>query len=552
MADFYWYSISATNNNWGQTGANCRWYSGPGGSGTHYTAPPTSADRAIFDANSGTAACGFAANYTANCLSLLCNGPLGTSPTTTQITSGAGVTINVYQDISLSASQIFDVKQYPTVVMTGTTPGTISTNGNSFGHLTIDKGTGSITLNDDLIGTGNAILTLTSGTLDANGKNVTFGAFATSGAAARTLTMGSGIWNMVFESESNSIPITSWNIASTTGLTFNKGTATIKLNHAANDPTTNQSLVIGLKNALTSSATTIDITDITGFPTAGYVLVGNEVIQYTGINTGTKQLTIGLRGYGGTTTLSSVPAGTAVSAILQGNSTLALPMTSGVAAPIAVVDASIYPSSGTVYIGTEVIAYSGTNLVTNLLGTGSVGTPTQNHSTSDPVYAYQAKSFAGGGLTYNDVIFGCFGYKTKNYIYGSNTFSNIKNTAPGFTWTATGNKYPGFQELAFEAGATNIIGSSLGFSGTAAYQQQVDSQTPGSQTTLSIIPASAIWNVGTHSVNAGNNTNLFYVAGALDYVTWQDVLALPASLPPAASSSPSTKLSITTCAQLSI
>lgn len=552
--DYFWYSTTA--GNWNSTGAQSRWFTQSGGLGTKITAnPPTAADRAIFDSASGGGNCNLPASGTVTCLSLLCNGDLGTSPTTTQITSGSSTSMEVSADISLSPNQIFDVTRYPYVKMVGSANGTITTNGNTFGELEIIKtGGASVTLVDDLIGIGNATLTLTSGTFDANNKNVTFGAFYTGLPTTRTLTMGSGTWNMVFESESNSIPITTWNIDNTTGLTFNKGTATIKINHAANRSDTNASMVAGLRSALTSSASVIDVVDIAAFPASGTIMIGNEVIQYVGTNTGTRQIgtTSITRGYGGTTTPATHPVGTAITGVLQGNSTLALPITSGVAAPIAVVDASIYPVSGTVYIGTETIAYSGTNLATNLLGTTTVGTPTQNHSISDPVYAYQAKQFRGGGLTYNDVIFGCFGYKTKNYIYGSNTFSNIKNTAPGFTWTATGNKYPGFQELAFEAGATNIIGSSLGFSGTATYQQQVDSQTPGSQTTLSIIPASAIWNVGTHSVNAGNNTNLFYVAGAVDYVTWQDVLALPASLPPAAISSPSTKLSITTCPQLSI
>ena len=555
MANFYWFSNSATANNWGQTGANCRWYSGSGGTGTHYTAAPTSADNAIFDANSGTAACTFAAGYTANCLSLLCNGLTGSSPTTTQITSAAGVTINVNQDVSLSASQIFDVKQYPTVVMTGTTPATISTNGNSFGSLTIDKGTGSVTLNDDLIGIGNAILTLLSGTFNANNKNVTFGAFTTSGTASRTLTMGSGTWTMLFEGESTSVPITSWNIASTSGLTFNKDTATIRMIHAANDPTSNQSLIIGLKNAFTNLSTTIDITDIAGFPASGYVLIGNEVVQYVGTNTATKQLgtTSLTRGYGGTTIASNVPAGAAVAAVLFGNSTLAAPIVSGVAAPISVIDASIYPQSGTVYIGTEVIAYAGTNLTTNQLGTTTVGTPAQNHSTTDPVYAYQAKYFVGGGLTYNNVVFGCFGYKIKNYIYGANTFTNIKNSDAGFTWATNSDKYPGFQELAFEAGLTNVISGPLSFTGTSSYQQRVDSQTAGTRTTLSISPASTGWYVGTNSVDGGNNLNLYYSNGSSNYIYWKDVIGLPNIAPPVVTGGPpNTKLSITVSPMMSI
>ena len=535
MATYFWF-LASGNRRWDQTGAQSAWYTATNGGGTKITASaPTSADVVVFDANSGAGTCSFAANYTANCLDLLCNGYGAVGPTATTLTSSAGVTINVYRDIALSNNAVFDVKQYPTVVMTDSTNnGTISTNGNSFGGLTIDKGTASITLNDDLIGTGNAVLALTSGTLNANNKNVTFGSFITSGTAARTLTMGSGTWNMCYEGEISSLAFNSWDINSTTNLTFNKGTATIVLNHSRNNPATNDSLVAGLKNALTSSASTIDLVDITGFTaaTAGSVLIGNEVISYTGV-TG-NQLTGLTRGVGGTTTLSSVPAGTAVIGVLYGNSTLAAPLVSGVSTTADVVDSKLYPPSGDIYVGTETIHYTANNTTTNTLTLST--TPTQNHSISDPVYSYQAKKFVGGGLTYNNVVFGCFGYKLKNYIDGSNTFTNIKNTNTGFTWTATSNVYPGFQELAFAAGATNIISTSLSFTGTSAYQQQIDSQTPGTQTTLSIIPATSYWFVGTHSVDAGNNTNLQYVGGSTDYITWQDIIGLPVYTPPPPSS----------------
>lgn len=485
MADFFWYNPSG-NANWNTTGAQSRWYTGSGGTGTKITAnSPTAADNAIFDANSGAGGCNFPSGFAGSCLSLLCNGLTGTSPTTTTLTSASNVSLYVYGNISLSANQIFDVKLYPNVQMVGTSAATISTNGNSFGNLFIDKVTGSVTLNDDLIGIGNASLVLNSGTFNANNKNVSFGAFQSISGSTKTLIMGSGTWNMLFEGEVTSVPIVTWNVSGV-ALTIDSGTSTIRLIHAANDPTTNGSLVIGLKNAFTSSSTTIDITDITGFPTSGAVLIGNEVIKYVGINTTTKQLgtTSLTRGYGGTTIVASVPAGTAVTGVLFGNSTLTAAMTAGAYAPISVVDASLYPNSGVVYIGTEAISYTGTNLTTNQLGTTSVGVPTQNHSIGAPVYAYQAKTFNGGGFTYYKLVLGCFGYKVRNLIQGVNTFNNIQNSNTGFTWTANSNYYPGFQEIAFEAGVTNTLSSALAFSGTPAYQQKINSSLSGFQATL--------------------------------------------------------------------
>ena len=232
MADYFWFSNSTTNTNWNSTGGNSRWYSASGGNGTRKTAPPTSTDNAIFDAASGTGPCNFGPGYQASCLNLYCNGYLGVGPTTTQISGGSGTAINVYGAVQLSPNQIFDVKQYPKIIMTGTAAGSINCNGNTFGDIDIAKTDPAVvTLNDDLIGTGNAVLNLISGTLDANNKNVTFGNFYTGGTSTRQVNMGSGTWTLTFEGELTGISFNTWEINTTTGLTFNAGTSTIKLCH---------------------------------------------------------------------------------------------------------------------------------------------------------------------------------------------------------------------------------------------------------------------------------------------------------------------------------
>ena len=367
------------------------------------------------------------------------------------------------------------------------------------------------------------------GTFNANNKNVTFGNFYTGGTATRTLTMGSGTWTMLFEGEAGAAPsFNTWQVATTTGLTFNKDTATIKLLHARNDPTTNDSQVSGLRTALTSSATTIQVTDVTPFDLGnGYVWVGEEIIYYVGVNTSTRELTIVGRGINGTTTLASVPAGTAVLGALEGRSSLQLALTAGVASNIKVQNASKFPPSGTVYIENESITYSSIDLVNNLLIASSI--PVYNHSIGAIVLSDQVRAFYGGGLSYYNLVVACNGYKSTTFIYDSNTFQTIKNTNTGFTYTLTNNVYPGYIALSFQASQTNTV-SSFGFTGTSSYLCTVQSQTVGTQTTLSIIPATSLWNVGTNSQNGGNNTNLYYVAGAIDYVYWKDILGLPATV----------------------
>ena len=529
MTDFYWYNPSGSAN-WTSTGASGRWYSASGGTGTKFSSVPTSTDNAIFDANSGAGTCNFPNAAVGNCLNLYCNGYGAVGPTTTQISGGPNSILNVYGSITLSPNQVFDLKQTPKVVMLGSSSATINCNGTSFGDLDIQKTGGQLTLNDDLFGIGNAVLSLTAGTFIVGTKNVTFGGFYTGGSATRFLAMGSGTWTMTFEGESSSIPINTWEVNSSTGLTLDAGTSTIKLLHARNDPSTNDSQVSALSASLSDTDTYIYVTDITPFDvTSGYVWVGEEVIYYSGVNTASRTLIIAGRGIGGTTILPFVPAYTAVLGAMQGNSALQVAITAGVPNNISVTDASKFPKSGVVYIENEFISYTGTDLTLNLL-TG-ISVPANNHSPGVVVYSSQARNFYGGGLTYYNLVIGCLGYRSITYIYGSNTFNSIRNKNPGFTYTPTNDAYPGVLTLSFQAAVTNVV-NSFSFTGSSVpswrqYICNVVSSSAGVQTTLSIIPPSTTWRVGTNSVNGGNNTNISFTGGFTDYLYFQDIIGLP-------------------------
>jgi hypothetical protein len=86
--------------------------------------------------------------------------------------------------------------------------------------ITIDNLTGTVQLGDAF--NSLASLNLTSGTFNANNQNVTATTFSGTGTITRTLTLGSGLWTL-------SGTGTVWNLATTTGLTFNKNTANIVL-----------------------------------------------------------------------------------------------------------------------------------------------------------------------------------------------------------------------------------------------------------------------------------------------------------------------------------
>lgn len=85
-----------------------------------------------------------------------------------------------------------------------------------------------VSLGDALTCTGPISITPVVGAasfgFDANGYDVTCATFASSSTNTRTITMGSGTWTLT-----STAAATVWNMATTTGLTLNAGTATIAL-----------------------------------------------------------------------------------------------------------------------------------------------------------------------------------------------------------------------------------------------------------------------------------------------------------------------------------
>jgi len=102
---------------------------------------------------------------------------------------------------------------------------TITTNGVAINRpITINNTAGATTqLLDNLSmnGASAPTLTLTQGTFNANNFNVTCASFSSANTNTRTLTMGSGTWTLTGTG-------VVWNIATTTNLTLNSNSSTIK------------------------------------------------------------------------------------------------------------------------------------------------------------------------------------------------------------------------------------------------------------------------------------------------------------------------------------
>lgn len=90
---------------------------------------------------------------------------------------------------------------------------------------------GTFSLSDALTVGSSRTVTLTNGTFTANNQTVSMGAFSSSNANTRALTMGSGTWSLTGTG-------TVWDLGTTTGLTLTEGTSTIKLtNNSASSKT---------------------------------------------------------------------------------------------------------------------------------------------------------------------------------------------------------------------------------------------------------------------------------------------------------------------------
>lgn len=87
--------------------------------------------------------------------------------------------------------------------------------------FTVNAPGGTYTLQDNFVmSDATRTFTVTQGTFDANGFNVTCGLFNSSNSNTRTLTMGSGTWTLTGVG-------TVWNFTTTTGLTYNVNTSTV-------------------------------------------------------------------------------------------------------------------------------------------------------------------------------------------------------------------------------------------------------------------------------------------------------------------------------------
>ena len=166
----------------------------------------------------------------------------------------------IYGNLTLGSGATYTAGSNATTFAATSGTNTITTNGVTADFpLTFNGVGGTWQLQDNLTVGSSRTVTLTNGTLNANGKNVTIGAFAL-GSGTKTLTLGSGTWTVAGASWDANTNVTGLTVSASTGtISMTSGSAKTFSGGGLTWPTLNQ----GGAGALTiaQSNTFANITD---------------------------------------------------------------------------------------------------------------------------------------------------------------------------------------------------------------------------------------------------------------------------------------------------
>jgi hypothetical protein len=522
MANRYWVGGTAA---WNGT-AGTKWALTSGGAGGQ--AVPTSADD-VFFSNLSTGTCTISTGNT-GAKSINCTGFTGTIAGTAAITVSGSITLVTGMGFTYTGT------------LTVNDTGTLTTASKTLGPVTINGAGITVSLGDSLTMGATATFTFTAGTLNLANNTLSAGLFASNNSNTRVIQFGTG--NIAVTGSGASL----FN-ATGTNLTYT-GTPTVNINNNSATASTVTSSSFSQTNALDFNITTGTYTltigafgqlgslNFTGF--AGTVVNSSRLLYRSWTNPAS-----GITWNAGTsTTTFSNTFGTQT--ITTNNVTLDFPMaySSGSSGGTLKLVGSLrlgatrnflhasgtfdadnnnvtvgsFSSSGatvrTILMGSGTWTLAGTSTVwdtstsTNLTLTPSTSTIVlSNTSTS-------ARTFAGGGLTYNNLtIGGTTGISTLTFS-GSNTFNTLSSTK---TVAHT---------ILFTASTTNTF-TTFNINGTSGNVVTIGSVTAASHTLakagggtvtadyLSISRSTATptltW-LATNSTDGGNNSGWYFGA----------------------------------------
>ena len=530
MANRYWVGGTAS---WNSTGS---WSASSGGASG--ATVPTSVDDVFFDQ---------ASTYTVT-LPITpgqsCNNITVSAGTVTLVGTDSGTaatTFRIYGSVNIKSGTVWNFASSgagQSVIFNSTTSQTITTNGVTLqGPHSFNGVGGNWQLQDAL--TFSTGLTLQNGTVSLNGNTLTAPTMATGGSAAKGIAFGSG--NIALNGTGTvwSFNVTNLTISGTptVNLTNTSGTArTLSPGSGTEAQAINFNVVgSGTLNFSSGAYGSLDFTGFTGSITAGinasFTFYGGLTfssgmsVSFVGSNSstfaatsGTKDLTfngktlntnnaITFNGAGGTWRLQGTAAfGVGVTFT---NGTIDL---NGQQMTVPTLTTAAGTKNITFNGGTLVCTSSGTSWSnaqpTNFTTTAGTGTGTISMTSGT------AKTFAGGGSTYNCVLSNDgAGALT---ISGSNTFTNLANSSTARTYTFTAGTTTTFTALGFSGAASNLI--TLGSTSTATYTISQSSGTVSCDylsISRSVTTGGAAFYAGANSTNGGTNTGWTFTAAPL-------------------------------------
>ncbi|HSX24641.1 MAG TPA: fibronectin type III domain-containing protein, partial [Candidatus Andersenbacteria bacterium] len=420
---------------------------------------------------------------------------------------------------------------------------TITTNAQSISNNFIFNGVGGTWQFGDNLTMGSARqITLTNGTLDGNGKDVSIGFFNASNSNVRTLTFGTGQWSITGNAG------TVWNCGTATNFTVNRGTHPVNFTYSGSTGT--RTFSMGSTGATESNSIDFSIT------------AGSDTVNFSGSSTARDLDFTGFSGtwnnnnffvYGNLTWASGMTIGSGASAITMAatsgtktlttnGKTLDFPLifngaggtfqlgdnlTMGATRTLTLTNGTFNSNNKTITIGG--FATSNSNTRTFTLGTGAMtltGTGTvfscanssgltlnQTGTIVVSDTSATAKIWNGGnGATWGPVTIS----GDNVTINGSNTWSTLNNNTAGLT---TG--------LVFQSGFTQVITTAFTSNGSAGNLAKLSASTPGSAATLSkssgtvsvdymsitdsAATGGATWLAGSHSTDGGGNSGWQFI-----------------------------------------
>jgi len=492
MANRYWVGGAG---NWSDT---ARWSTTSGGASG--ASVPGAADTAIFNASSDSGV-----NYAATVNSTITIASL-------ELSNEFDLTIGTAENLTVSTSTVVTMKNstYSAIISGNTTLGAVThTTG------TLDIGGNTVTMTSYTATSGTRKLAFgTNGTINVTGNNATVWAITVTGTSIIT---GTG----------------------TVNLTYSGGVGTRTIDHDPGAGTTLASFKVsaGTDIVVFSTNNSFNALDFTGFSGTWT----NNAITLAGSLTVSSGMTVSA----GTGTLTMDSTGSRN--ITSNGKTLDFPLTiTGTGGTVTLQDALTIGSTRTLTftrgtfnannnnVTTGLFASNNSNTRTLTMGSGTwtlsgvgsvwnlatVTALTFNKDTANILLSdttITARTFAGGGLTYNNLtIGGATGISTLTFT-GSNTFGTIASTktvahtitlpASGTTtvanWTATGRS-----------------GNVLTINSSTAATQSTLTKTGGGVISgldyLSIQDSNATpsltWYAGANSTNTSNNTGWIFTA----------------------------------------